>query len=370
MSTFDLALQALQERDPRIDSHRAEITDIIVNLRTGVEDGPHERLALTLDAALHLTRLWDHVDEVSRKELHAVLCGLVAFTDRTLTRKAGGTATGPKLPTKAASLELDTAHGLPTPVPQAQAPAVPPMPTTPPAPPTPTAPPAAPQAPPTPPVPAPDPIAMAGLDLDSLLPDVAPTPAPAPPPAPAPQANAAATPVTPQGTPPAASQTPPPAPPPIQAGAAALNVLERTYGHFDEQADYMLGEILVELGLVAKEAVRLAREAQSTNGERLGEILVKTGLVREDDLQMALALQGHVSRVSLDKAKKEGYVDQWSLGQLLVSKGVIDQATLDKGLEHHRSGGMKLGEALVDLAAVTWDDVAEAIRSQREARKK
>ncbi len=280
MTTFASVLQALQERDPRVEAHRSEITDLVLELRNTLESGPDVRLSLSLDAALHLTRLWDRIDDVSRDELHGMIYSLVAFTERTVMRKGGVDVPA----------EFESAQPLQTSSP-------------------------------------------------SLAEDPNPTPVPS-------QAPAIA----------------------VGSGAKAAGGIDEAYGELDKQADFMLGELLVELGLVAKEAVNLACEAQASHGERLGEVLVNTGLIRESDLQMALSLQAHVSRVSLTEAKKKGYVDQWSLGQLLVSKGVIDKDMLEQGLAHHRSEGIKLGESLVDLAAITWDDVAEAIRFQKEAR--
>jgi len=52
-----------------------------------------------------------------------------------------------------------------------------------------------------------------------------------------------------------------------------------------------LGELLVETGLLSREAVMEALEVQKGTARRLGEILMEKGLISEEEIAFALAMQ-------------------------------------------------------------------------------
>jgi len=56
--------------------------------------------------------------------------------------------------------------------------------------------------------------------------------------------------------------------------------------------------------------------------------------------------------------------DSRALGQVLIDAGVIDEKVRKAALDAQRASGESFGSSIVDLASVTEDDIAEAIRSK------
>ena len=74
--------------------------------------------------------------------------------------------------------------------------------------------------------------------------------------------------------------------------AVMLSILEEHFGRGKR-----LGELLVTLGAVPRQAVEQALEVQRTQegGRRLGEILLERGWVAREDLERALLIQQRVA---------------------------------------------------------------------------
>ena len=51
-------------------------------------------------------------------------------------------------------------------------------------------------------------------------------------------------------------------------------------------------------------------------------------------------------------------------GEILLRSGKIDQGQLDRALALKAENGARMGEALVELGAITWADVSEAVHVQ------
>ena len=96
MPTFDEALRALHDCNPRDEEDQREVRRWIVELRDHVEEGPYAEYAVSLDAALHLTRLFEKVDESALTDLMAMISGLVAFTRRAPSQAARQAAAMPQ----------------------------------------------------------------------------------------------------------------------------------------------------------------------------------------------------------------------------------------------------------------------------------
>jgi hypothetical protein len=54
------------------------------------------------------------------------------------------------------------------------------------------------------------------------------------------------------------------------------------------------------------------------------------------------------------------------LGDVLVEKGLITQSDLDSALMLQRGTGKRLGEVLVDIGAIDWLELAQAMAAQWE----
>ena len=60
-----------------------------------------------------------------------------------------------------------------------------------------------------------------------------------------------------------------------------------------------LGEILLELGVISEEELRIALKEQSRTGEKLGEVITRLGFATEEEIHMAIAQQAGTRFVDL-----------------------------------------------------------------------
>ena len=118
----------------------------------------------------------------------------------------------------------------------------------------------------------------------------------------------------------------------------------------------LLGELLVERGLIVPADLDEALAEQRTTGRRLGEVLVSRGALTGAQLSRALAGQYGIELSAVTVSALEDWETPapWQpLGRLFVMKGTISQAALDEALETQRSSDRKLGEVLVTEHGVT-----------------
>src|SRR6185295_6164941 len=104
------------------------------------------------------------------------------------------------------------------------------------------------------------------------------------------------------------------------------------------QPSLLLGELLVQRGLVSAEHVTKALAEQSkTPDQAVGQILVRLGHLSERDLAQVLELSGK----------------RRSLQEILLSRGVVDARRLATAEDAARNQGMRLEGALVRLRYAT-----------------
>ena len=127
----------------------------------------------------------------------------------------------------------------------------------------------------------------------------------------------------------------------------------------------LLGELLVERGLILPVELEDALAEQRSTGRRLGEVLVSRGALTGAQLTQALAEQYGVSlsadATPLAPSPQEPYQP---LGRMLVAREVITQAQLDEALEAQRSGNRRLGDILVGDHGVSMLELAAALGAQ------
>ncbi len=146
----------------------------------------------------------------------------------------------------------------------------------------------------------------------------------------------------------------------------------------------LLGEILVEHGVVDEAGVQRALQVQEESGGLFGEVLVALGLATREQVRTALAVQERLQRAAgaslpeelVPEAARErtgmeglGVVNDLLLGEALIRRGALTRAQFERALREQRTSRRLLGEVLVDLGFVSWDDVHEGLREQREARR-
>jgi hypothetical protein len=129
----------------------------------------------------------------------------------------------------------------------------------------------------------------------------------------------------------------------------------------------LLGELLVEQGLIVPPDLEDALAEQRATGRRLGEVLVSRGALTGAQLTRALAEQYGIelSTVTVSALETSEPPAPWQpLGRLLVMRGTISQAALDEALATQRGSDRKLGEILVTEHNVTMLDLAAALSEQ------
>ncbi|MBI4869954.1 MAG: hypothetical protein HY814_00115 [Candidatus Riflebacteria bacterium] len=134
----------------------------------------------------------------------------------------------------------------------------------------------------------------------------------------------------------------------------------------------LLGEILMDLGVLNEAGLRQALEEQRGNQgrEKLGSILLRLNIVTPDQILSALETQyqRRIQRLGMaaPPPSRGEFVKRNLLGQILQEIGVIDRSGLDRALEEQRRGGNreKLGDVLLRLRIVTPDQLLRALEAQ------
>ena len=129
----------------------------------------------------------------------------------------------------------------------------------------------------------------------------------------------------------------------------------------------LLGELLVDRGLIVPSDLEDALVEQRATGRRLGEVLVSRGSLTGAQLTRALAEQYGIElpTVTVSTLEVSEPPAPWQpLGRLLVARGVISQGALDEALATQRRSDRKLGEVLVTEHGVTMLDLAAALSEQ------
>jgi adenylate cyclase len=129
----------------------------------------------------------------------------------------------------------------------------------------------------------------------------------------------------------------------------------------------LLGELLVERGLIVSADLEDALVEQRSTGRRLGEVLVSRGALTGAQLTRALAKQYGIElpTVTVSTLEIPEPPAPWQpLGRLLVARSVISQAALDEALATQRRSGRKLGDVLVSEHGVSMLELAAALSEQ------
>jgi hypothetical protein len=126
----------------------------------------------------------------------------------------------------------------------------------------------------------------------------------------------------------------------------------------------LLGELLVERGLILPIELEDALAEQRATGRRLGDVLVSRGALSGAQLTRALAEQYGVelsAEVTADSSPNEPWQP---LGRMLVAREAISQTQLDEALEAQRRTGRRLGDILVGDHGVSMLELAAALGAQ------
>jgi len=189
-------------------------------------------------------------------------------------------------------------------------------------------------------------------------------------------------------SPPPASSAPAHVPPSGAAGAAGGAEVNRQLTVIN---DMLLGEILVQFGMVRPAAVERALALQAEKGLRFGEALVASGGATEADVEAGIRFQHRLRETrratSAEKGRKAVAprdpeamehpresvlrgLEDFLLGEILRRRGFATQADIAKALEVHTRRGIPIGEALISLGTIRRDQVEAALAFQAQLRKR
>ena len=130
----------------------------------------------------------------------------------------------------------------------------------------------------------------------------------------------------------------------------------------EKKIDKLIGQIMLEEGVITQEQLVEALEHQRVWGGKIGESLIAKGYIAESELihflnvQVTLNGRGNWSR---NRNKFDNLI-----GKLMLEEGVITQEQLIEALEHQRVRGGKLGENLISKGCVSESDLSHFLKKQ------
>ncbi len=190
--------------------------------------------------------------------------------------------------------------------------------------------------------------------------------------------------------------------PPRMESAAALPGKAMTPGEATDAAlqvvgNMLLGERLVERGVISREQVDEALRLQAQNGLRFGEILIQLGAATKEQVKEALLYQSSARQVVEDFGWRDEHprertkppqgprklqplqktpgsgeglrlMSDLMLGEIMVRNGTITKEQLEEALRIQRAAGIRVGEALVRMKLVTKLQLECALQLQKKMR--
>lgn len=118
-----------------------------------------------------------------------------------------------------------------------------------------------------------------------------------------------------------------------------------------------IGELLLEAGLVTPAQLADAVTEQSQTGTLLGQILVQRGLVSQEALVECLKQQIH-------QRLDDHSLTHRQLGEILLSLHAISRWQLSRALDLQSEMPKKIGQLLIDLGYATRGNVEQALSNQ------
>lgn len=132
----------------------------------------------------------------------------------------------------------------------------------------------------------------------------------------------------------------------------------------------LLGEILIESGLITEEQLRGAVQDQRARSEeiKLGDLLVQKGLLNPTQLFEALEIQisrrGSGPNEAVADMRSE-FVQKSLIGEILVELGLIREQDLKVALDEQKDRpGTRIGGILLQMGVIDTDALLQALESQ------
>lgn len=137
----------------------------------------------------------------------------------------------------------------------------------------------------------------------------------------------------------------------------------------------LLGEILIESGVITEEQLRAAvvEQQQRADGSKIGDILIQKGLIQTsqllDALEVQLARRGQ-PRVGVSSVEmRSEFVRASLLGEILMEMDLIEESDLRGALDLQRDRpGTKIGSILAEMGLITSENLLQALEYQANRR--
>lgn len=135
----------------------------------------------------------------------------------------------------------------------------------------------------------------------------------------------------------------------------------------ERKIDKLIGEIILESGMISEEQLEDALQYQKSWGGKVGEILIERGYITKEKLKHYLNVQIALNTVSVVKSRN---VNKDSLiGEIMMASGVITGAQLSHALEYQKNKGGKLGAILLKKGYISEEKLKHCIAKQHELRR-
>jgi hypothetical protein len=119
------------------------------------------------------------------------------------------------------------------------------------------------------------------------------------------------------------------------------------------------GELLLEVGKINETQLDEALSIQKITGKKIGEILVEKGYINEKELKAILFFQKTQEQKDIPK--------KFKLGELLVSLNIITRKQLEQALHIQKlNPEKKLGEILIQLGYAKNEDIEKGLTLQQK----
>jgi len=163
----------------------------------------------------------------------------------------------------------------------------------------------------------------------------------------------------------------------LNAGLITREQLDMALDHQRKHGG-LFGDVLIDLNIISAQA--LSDFVLSDRFSRLGEVLIETGLLTPDQLREVTLQQhyeggrlgdicvrsGYFTQLQLDRAIQLWHKKRFRLGDTLLAKGYVTQAQLDEALAMQARSGGKLGETLVFMGILDENTLYDVLASQLE----
>ena len=135
----------------------------------------------------------------------------------------------------------------------------------------------------------------------------------------------------------------------------------------ERKIDRLIGEIILESGIIAGEQLDEALEHQQKWGGKIGEILIKKEYITQQKLDEYLDIQvtlNTISNINSNNANRD-----FMIGEIMLASGIITGQQLSEALNYQNEHGGRIGAILVDKGYITEDKLINSLNRQNERRK-